>query len=235
MGVVPPTRIEKVEFYEAHNSIWAAQAANIGLTVPQVTALTTLTTAARAAFNQQQTAQAAAKSATENFHNKVRDMQAQGSDLIKTIKAYAETKNDPNVYVLANIPAPASPTPAGPPVAPTDLAAVMNSDGTIRLTWRGTLAQRQFFSVWRQLPSQNLPLQIGAVAAKDFTDVTVPRGLNQVVYNVRAHRDAQVSTPTQNLVVYFGAIPGGGGFGAMVDGQVIGVIDPQAAAKRKAA
>ncbi len=76
---------------------------------------------------------------------------------------------------------------------------------------------------------------IGAVAAKDFTDVTVPRGLAQVVYNVRAHRDSQVSTPTQNLIVYFGAIPGGGGFGAMVDGQVIGVIDPQALAARKAA
>jgi hypothetical protein len=235
MGVVPPTRIEKIEFYEAHNPVWAANAAAIGLTAAQVTALTTLTTAARAAFNAQRAAQDAAKAATENFHNKVREMQSQGSDLIKTIKAYADTKNDPNVYVLANIPAPAAPTPAGPPVAPTDLAAVMNSDGTIRLTWKGSLAQRQFFSVWRQLPSQNMPLQIGAVAAKEFTDVTVPRGLNQVVYNVRAHRDAQVSTPTQNLIVYFGAIPGGGGFGAMVDGQVIGVLDPEAVKTRKAA
>ncbi len=143
-----------------------------------------------------------------------------------------QTTNNPNVYVLANIPAPAAPTPAGPPVAPKDLSAVMNSDGTMRLTWKGTIAQlggRQFFSIWRQLPSQTMPLQIGA--AKEFTDVTVPRGLQQVVYNIRAHRDSAVSVPTDNLVVYFGAIPGGGLNGevaAMVDGQVIGVIDPAA-------
>jgi hypothetical protein len=86
------------------------------------------------------------------------------------------------------------------------------------------------------LPSQSMPVQIGAVAAKEFTDVTVPRGLQQVVYNVRAHRDSAVSTPTDNLVVFFGAIPGGGGaYGAMVDGQVIGTIDPAAVRMRKAA
>lgn len=234
MGVVPNTRIEKIEFYEAHNPVWTAQATNIGVTATQMTSMGTLTKAARDAFNAQKAAQDAAKAATAAFYNKVRDMQSLGADLIKNIKTYAETKNDPNVYVLANIPAPAQPTPAGPPVAPTDLSAVMNSDGTIKLTWKGTISQRQFFSIWRQLPSQTMPLQIGAVAAKDFTDVTVPRGLTQVVYNVRAHRDSAVSTPTNNLIVYFGAIPGGGGFGAMVDGQVIGVIDPQAASNRKA-
>ncbi|MBY0310481.1 MAG: hypothetical protein K2W85_00270 [Phycisphaerales bacterium] len=236
MPVVPSTRIEKVEFYEAHNPTWATNAANIGVTPAQVTNLTSLTKAARDAFNAQKTAQDAAKAATQRFYNTVRDMQSLGGDLIKNIKAYADTTNNPNVYVLANVPEPAAPTPAGPPVAPTDLSAVMNSDGTMRLTWKGSIAQRQFFSIWRQLPSQSMPLQIGAVAAKDFTDVTVPRGLTQVVYSVRAHRDSAVSTPTDNLVVYFGAIPGGGGaFGAMVDGHVIGTIDPQAVAKRKAA
>ncbi len=35
MGVVPNTRIGKLEFYEAHLSTWAAQAANIGLTAAQ--------------------------------------------------------------------------------------------------------------------------------------------------------------------------------------------------------
>ncbi len=236
MPVVPSTRIEKVEFYEAHNPTWATNAANIGVTPAQVASLANLTKSAREAFNAQKTAQDAAKAATQRFYNTVRDMQSLGADLIKNIKAYADTTNNPNVYVLANIPEPAAPTPAGPPVAPTDLSAVMNSDGTMRLTWKGSIAQRQFFSIWRQLPSQSMPLQIGAVAAKDFTDVTVPRGLTQVVYSVRAHRDSAVSTPTDNLVVYFGAIPGGGGaFGAMVDGHVIGTIDPQAVAKRKAA
>ncbi len=235
MGVVPSSRIAKVEFYEVHYPIWAVSPTAIGLTAAQVTSLTTLTKAARDAYNAQQTAIDAAKAATEGFHNKVRDMQNLGADLVRGIKTFAETTNNPNVYVLASIPAPAAPTPAGPPVAPDMLGAVMNSDGTIRLTWKGTLAQRQFFSVWRQLPSQSMPVQITAVAAKVYTDITVPRGLQQVVYSVRAHRDSQTSVPTGNLTVYFGAIPGGGGFGAMVDGQVIGVIDPAAQSRRLAA
>lgn len=236
MAVVPNTRIGKVEFYEARVGTWTTNATAIGTTATAVSSLSNLTKSAREAFNQQQAAQAAAKAATERFYNTVRDMQNSGADIIKTVKAFADTTNNPNVFVLANIPAPAAPTPAGPPVAPTDLSAVMNSDGTIKLTWKGSISQRQFFSVWRQLPSQSMPVQIGAVAAKDFTDVTVPRGLQQVVYNVRAHRDSAVSTPTDNLVVFFGAIPGGGGaVGAMVDGHVIGVIDPVAAKGRRAA
>lgn len=226
MGIVPDTRLGKLEFYEAHLSAWTLNAAGIGLQSSQLTALSGLVSAARAQFNAQQAAHAAAKSATESFYFKVSDMHQLGSDLIKSIKAYAATKNDPNVFVLAQIPAPAEPTPAGPPVTPTNLTAVMNSDGTILLQWKGSLAQRQFFSVWRQLPTQAVPVQIAAVAAKAFTDLTVPRGLSQVVYSVRAHRDTAVSTPTDNLVVFFGAVPGGSGFGAMVNGRVIGLLDP---------
>ena len=36
MPVVPNTRIEKVEFYEAHNATWTAQATNIGVTAAQM-------------------------------------------------------------------------------------------------------------------------------------------------------------------------------------------------------
>ena len=236
MGVVPQTRLGKLEFYEAHLAAWSANAVGIGLTATEVTDLTALVTAARAQFNAQQTAKDAAKAATLGFHDKADAMQSLGSELIRTIKLYAQTKNDPGVLVVAQLPKPLPPTPAGPPVAPTDLTASMNSDGSIRLAWKGSVAQRQFFSVWRQLPSQSMPLQIGSVAAKEFTDLTVPRGLTQVVYCVRAHRDAQVSVPSPNVVVYFGAIPGAaGGSGAMVNGEGVGIIDPEAAARRLAA
>lgn len=227
MPVLPESRVEKIEFFEQHNPIWTTNAANIGLTAAEVTALQALTTAARSAFNAQQTAKNAAKAATQNFYNAVSAMQSNGSGLIAKIKTYAETKNDPNAYVLAQIPAPAAPTPAGPPETPTDLTAQMNSDGTMNIAWKGSLAQRQFYSVWRQLPSQSFPQQIGAVAAKDFMDVTVPRGLDSVIYTVRAHRDALSSLPTEALTVYFGAVPGGGGFAARVNGEIIGVMSPE--------
>ncbi len=49
MGVVPNDRIGKIEFYEAHLTPWTANAAGIGLLPATVTALGTLTTAARTA------------------------------------------------------------------------------------------------------------------------------------------------------------------------------------------
>lgn len=222
-SVVPSTDLGKLEFYEAHLAAWGTAPANIGLTAGQVTSLNTLTTAARTAFNGALTAREAAKAATGNMHNKINSMHALGSDLIKIIKAYAATQNDPNVFVLAQIPEPAPRTPAPPPEAPTDLSASMNADGSIRLSWKGTLAYRQFFSVWRQTPSEDAPQQIAAIAAKEFVDLTVPRGLAQTIYSVRAHRDAAVSEPCPNLIVYFGVLPSEEGqTAASVNGQVIG-------------
>jgi hypothetical protein len=222
MAVLPKSRLDRVEFFEARLAQWAGSAAAIGILPAQAAQIATMTNAARAAFNAQQTQLAAAKAATASFYVKTDDMAELGSDLIKTIKAYAETTNNPNVYALASIPAPAAPTPAGAPTAPTALDATMNADGTITLKWKGVLAARQFFSIWRQLPGQNAPTQIGSIAAKSFIDTSVPRGLTQVVYSVRAHRDTLVSEPSDNIVVYFGAI--GSGTGGNGESAVAGSI-----------
>ena len=47
MGVIPTTRVGKIEFYESHLSAWAANAEAIGLTSAQVLALQTLVMTAR--------------------------------------------------------------------------------------------------------------------------------------------------------------------------------------------
>jgi ribonuclease BN (tRNA processing enzyme) len=75
-----------------------------------VTALDGATTHARKAYNDHLAAQQAAKAATDAFYDKVRLMHASpgaGADMIQTIKTYAQTTNNPNVYVLAQIPPPA--------------------------------------------------------------------------------------------------------------------------------
>lgn len=74
MGVVPADRLGKIEFYEAHVAPWTANAAAIGLTPASVTALSTATTAARKAYNDHVAAQSAAKAATADFYDKVRQM-----------------------------------------------------------------------------------------------------------------------------------------------------------------
>lgn len=227
MAVMPKSRIDRVEFFEARLAQWAGSAAAIGILPAQAAQIATMTNAARATFNAQQTAANASKAATASFHVKADEMAEFGADLIKTIKAFAETTNNPNVYALANIPAPAAPTPAGAPTAPTALDATMNADGTITLKWKGLLEARQFFSIWRQLPGQNAPTQIGSIAAKSFVDTSVPRGLSQVVYSVRAHRDTLVSEPSDNIVVYFGAVSGSDpqNFESPIAGSIGGIAE----------
>src|SRR6476661_7841862 len=108
MGVVPPTKVGKIEFYENHITPWSANAVAIGTTAAAVTDLQTKTTAARAAYTAQQAALDAAKSATLAYTNAVNAMAAAGAAIISQIRAKAKTAGN-GVYVLASIPAPATP------------------------------------------------------------------------------------------------------------------------------
>jgi hypothetical protein len=104
-----------------------------------VRALGALTTAARAAYNAHLAAQSAARAATENFYDKVRAMHSgagAGADMIQTIKTYAQTKNDPNVYVLAQIPPPAQGGTTPPPGTPFDFTVGLLQDGSLALKWK---------------------------------------------------------------------------------------------------
>jgi len=56
-------RLLPTEFHEARLALWTANTAAIGLTAPSVTALTTATTQARAAFNAAEAARQAANAA----------------------------------------------------------------------------------------------------------------------------------------------------------------------------
>src|SRR5688500_16204746 len=107
MNVVPVKAIDRVQFYEDHIAGWTTNATAIGTTSAAVTDLQTKTTAARNAYDAQQAAQQAAKDATLAFHNAVTAMSTAGAAIIKQVRAKAEVSADPNVYVLASIPAPA--------------------------------------------------------------------------------------------------------------------------------
>src|SRR5687768_879528 len=134
MPVVPPTKVGKIEFYENHIAPWTTNAVAIGTTSAAVTDLGTKTTAARSAFNAQQAAQEAAKAATLAYNNAVEAMAVAGSAIISQVRAKAKTAGN-NVYVLAQIPAPALPSPVGAPGTPTDFAVELFQDGSLELTW----------------------------------------------------------------------------------------------------
>jgi len=56
MSVQPDTKIKKIEFFEIRQSLWQSNAVAMGSSTSAVSALVTLTTAARAAFVAQQNA-----------------------------------------------------------------------------------------------------------------------------------------------------------------------------------
>lgn len=211
MGVVPDSRLGKIEFYEAHalaGGPWAANAAAIGLTPASVTALGTLTTAARTAFNAAEAARQSAKSATQAFYDAVRAMHSgpgAGQDMIDTIRNFAETKNMPNVYVLAQIPPPADPSTAPPPGTPFEFRVSLLQNGALELKWKcnnpsGT--QGTIYEVKRSIGGGALNF-VGATGVKSFTDDMLPSGSAPVTYQITAVRSTARGNPAQ-FTVNFG-------------------------------
>lgn len=208
MALLPQSREQRIQFYEAHLPLWtAAPPAAIGLTAGQLTAINTLVTAARASLTAAETARIAAKDATANFYNKTGSMDALGTDLIKIIRAYAATQNDPNVYVLAGIPAPSSGSPVPPPGTPTNFEANLLQDGTVKLKWTCTNppgAGGTIYEVRRRIgaPSATNPLTlIATTGSREFTDGTIPPGesggADGILYQITAVRSTKRGNPAQ--------------------------------------
>ena len=207
MNVLPESRLAQIEWFEQRLAAWVANAEAIGLTPAQVTQLQSEIAAARVSYNSAQQARADSKSATVTFYANSDIMSEDGRDLIKTIKAYAETTGDPNVYALANVPPPAEPTPAGPPDTPTNVTGVINSDGAVELKWNGTLASRTFFEVLRKIEGETTWTVIDSIGAKSFLDATVPFGTTSVQYRVRAKRGEFTSPANDPITIRLGVEP----------------------------
>jgi len=217
MSIVPDSRLGKIEFYEAHALVggpWAVNAAGIGLLPAAVTALGALTTQARAAFNAAEVARQAAKTATQNFYDKVRAMHSgpgAGQDLIDTIRVYAESKNDPNVYTLAQIPPPATPGVTPPPGTPFEFTVGLLQNGALELKWKcnnpsGT--QGTVYEIKRRTGSTGPFNYVGPTGVKAFTDDTVTAGSPSVTYQITAIRSTQRGNPGQFTVSFGVGGPG---------------------------
>ena len=218
MSVVPDKYIDRVQFYETHLTPWAANAVAIGTTAGLVTDLTTKTTAARAAYDAQQSVQAAAKAATLTLKTSVAAMGLAGAAIINQIRAKAASGGD-GVYALAQIPAPAVPAPVGRPGTPTGFEVALNGDGALGLKWKcanpagsvGTIYQ-----VWRRINGTGTPSAsatfdyLGGSGTKSFNDATVPAGSAALTYQIQAVRSTATG-PWAQFNVNLGMVGGAGG------------------------
>lgn len=209
MSTLPADNVQCIQYLETRLTRWQESAAEIGLTAAQVTALRTLVTDARKAYDTAQSARATSKAATVAFGDVMGDTRGDAGALIRTIRAFASTSGDPKVYSLAQIDPPAPPTPAKAPTQPTDLRANIEPTGALTLQWKPTrpapLGSNQdestsgvVYTIKRKLRNENNYTIVGAVPASrggsrafsSFTDSALPGGgaANGVQYVIQGQR-----------------------------------------------
>ena len=218
MPLVPDTIDGKIGFFQSKNTPWAANATAIGTSAASVSSLATKVTTAQAKLAAAIAARAAAKSATADLHNAVRDMATAGADIIKQIRAKAATDGD-NVYFLAQIPPPATPSPVPAPGTPTDFAATLNPDGSLSLKWKCPNPARStgtIYQISRRSGATGAFVAVGGSGARTFIDAGVPAGVASVTYQIVAVRSTAIGVAAQ-FIVNFGTGAGGETMASVVE------------------
>ncbi len=223
MATLPDTRLGKIEFFEQRIAPWTTNVTAIGLEGTQVVNLDALTTAARDAYEAAQAARNASKAATQEFYDAVAAMVGgddAGSDMIEQIKNHAQSTGNPNVYVLAQIPAPAAPSPAPAPGRPSNFeVSLVPINGALTLRWKcanpaGTSGT--MYKVERRIGASGSYVTLDTVGEKSFTDESLPTSAASaeggVTYQITAMRSTIKGSPA-GLTINFGA-PGSSGMTA---------------------
>ncbi len=212
MSVVPVERSARIAFYKNHLVPWTANAAAIGLATATVAELSTLVEAAIQAGSNAELARQASKAATEAYTQAASAVSRVGAGSMATIRGFADATNDPNVYVLAEIPAPSSGTPMPPPGVPTDFRVALTQDGDIILKWKCANPKGTNGTIYevRRRPIGTTAAWnfIGATGTRSFTDDSIIAPSAGVTYQVTAVRSTQRGLPGQ-FNVGFGTAGGG--------------------------
>jgi hypothetical protein len=212
MSYIPRKRGEQVVFFENHIEAWTTNVAALGLTPALVNALDTKTLTARAALKEAEIKRQEARAALQNFHNACDAMRSDGAEAIRLIKNKFLATQDPNIWVLAQLPPPAQPGPMPPPGMPFDFRATLETDGSISFRWKANNPQGSSGIVWtvrRKLAGEANYSIAGATGLRKFNDATLPAGTPSVQYIVSGQRGQSIGPNSSPFVVQFGV--GGGG------------------------
>lgn len=215
MSILPNTKSGLLDFCAAHVKTWGGQPTQIGLTAGEVDVLETAVESATATAANVVETRNEAKAATLADDQASQNMRAIAGALIAKIKATADVTNNPNIYVLAQIPEPAVPGPALPPQQPVNIKPILEPTGGLTIKWKtGPNEGAVTYNIYRKLPTQTTPTftQIGTASGrtKKFTDSNLPFGSSGVQYFIQGWRGASGGMPSEMLTVNFGTIDGDG-------------------------
>ena len=152
----------------------------------------------------------AAKDATLALKNAIAAMDIAAAGIVKQARVKAETTNNPNVFVLASIPAPATPSPVGAPGTPSDFAVELFQDGSLEMKWKCVNpvgCTGVVYQVWRRAGGTGEFKYVGGVGDKKFLDTTIPEG-SFFTYKIQAVRSTAIG-PWATFNVFFGAASNG--------------------------
>lgn len=206
---VPNTINDAIAWYEDRIDTWQTSATQIGLAAGTVTSLKALITTARDKYVEAEKARIASEAATLELKNAAATLRVVGSGAISTIKGFAATTNNPNVFAIAMVSPPSPPSVLPPPNAPTDVTAELLLNGALKLKWKATQpGTGTVYRIARQFNGTGEFINIDTVGEKTFTDNTVPYGTDAVTYRISARRGG-VNSPSQTtLNLQFGSING---------------------------
>lgn len=225
MSRTPSTEQAYIAFARQHINIWSGGQGTppaIGLSAQQLTDTETATAAAEAAYQAMLAARDASKAATEAKDNALDALRAIIGADIDTIDAFAKATTDPNVWVLAQIPAPKDPSERTAPDAPAIGEIVLSSGGIVRVPFTvvgGGGAQYQVERRDTTLDNTSTDwFPVATITEKTFDDQAIPFGLRQVQYRVRAQISSGPASPWSTTASFsFGSVGSQAGPAAAAD------------------
>lgn len=208
-----PTKLEDfLTFASTHATVFDVNHTALGIPAAAATAFKTQVSANQGLYTGQVNAQEVAKGATAKQQASTALSRQMLADLIRAVDLTAANSADPaGVYALAQIPAPASPSPSAPPGTPTDFKVALDDDGSVILAWKcpnpsGTSGT--IYEVRRKPAGTQAWTFISATGVRKFVDDTILSGSSPVTYQVTAVRSTQRGMPASYNVTF--GVDGGG-------------------------
>lgn len=190
---IPSSQSEMLSWFEAHAPVWIENATAIGLTSLQASTLNAMAGAGRSAFDFAQTKNQEKLAAFDAKNESLSTLRSYGSEMVKLIRAFAESTNNPVVYQTAQIPQPAAPVPQ-PPENPYNITFELLTTGQLQLRWKGSSnGGSTSYSVSRAVQTEpggafGAPQTIAIVGEKTFIDAGVPSCTIAATYVITAHK-----------------------------------------------
>jgi hypothetical protein len=215
MSIVPSDPRQLITFCTAHQATWVTNQAAIGVQASQNTALAAALTNADKALDAANAARVASKGATTTLHSSAETLRNAAADIVRTVQTFAKNSDNPSVYGLADIPAPQPRSQSAPPPGrPSDIAAGVNSDGSLTLSWKSNNppgVSNVIYRIQRSLNGDTNFVLLDTVGEREFTDDTIPIGTASVSYIITGKRGKQVGPMSETFTARFGRAGGGGG------------------------